>query len=253
VLERAVRNTDRSVGAMLAGEIARRAGAAGLADDTIVLRLRGCAGQSLAAFAPRGLTIELEGACNDYAGKGLSGGRLIVRPPADAGYTAEANVIVGNTVLYGATSGEAFLRGRAGERFCVRNSGAVAVVEGVGDHGCEYMTGGVVCVLGETGRNFAAGMSGGAAFVLDPGGQLPARCNLGSVGLEPLGEADEPLVRDLLERHLAATASAVAARLLDAWPQPLQTFVKVMPNDLRRLLEAGAPAAGGRMLEPVGG
>jgi glutamate synthase (NADPH/NADH) large chain len=253
MLERAVRNTDRSVGAMLAGEIARRAGAAGLADDTIVLRLRGCAGQSLAAFAPRGLTIELEGACNDYAGKGLSGGRLIVRPPADAGYTAEANVIVGNTVLYGATSGEAFLRGRAGERFCVRNSGAVAVVEGVGDHGCEYMTGGVVCVLGSTGRNFAAGMSGGAAFVLDPGGGLPARCNLGSVGLESLGEADERLLRDLLERHLVATGSAVAARLLDAWPQPLQAFVKVMPNDLRRLLETGAPAAGGRMLEPVGG
>ncbi len=190
VLERAVRNTDRSIGAILAGEIARRAGPAGLPDDTIVLRLEGCAGQSIAAFAPRGLTIELAGACNDYAGKGLSGGRLIVRPPAAAGYAAEDNVIAGNTVLYGATSGEAFLRGRAGERFCVRNSGATAVVEGVGDHGCEYMTGGVVCVLGETGRNFAAGMSGGTAYVLDPDGALGDRCNLGSVGLEPPGGAD---------------------------------------------------------------
>ncbi len=255
VLERTVRNTDRSIGAILAGEIARRAGAAGLPDDSIVLRLSGCAGQSLAAFAPRGLTVELAGACNDYAGKGLSGGRLIVRPPAAAGYVAEDNVIAGNTVLYGATSGEAFLRGRAGERFCVRNSGAAAVVEGVGDHGCEYMTGGVVCVLGETGRNFAAGMSGGTAYVLDPDGALAERCNLGSVGLEPPGAADEPLVRDLLERHLAATGSAVAERLLGAWPESLPAFVKVMPNDLRRLLEtaAQADAHGGHVLEPVGG
>jgi glutamate synthase (NADPH) large chain len=252
LLEAPVRNTDRSVGAILAGAIARRAGPAGLPDDAIVLRLRGYAGQSLAAFAPRGLTIDLEGACNDYAGKGLSGGRLIVRPPAGAGFVAEHSVIAGNTLLYGATAGEAFLRGRAGERFCVRNSGATAVVEGVGDHGCEYMTGGVVCVLGATGRNFAAGMSGGTVFVLDPDGALADRCNRGSVSLEAPADADEPLVRDLLERHLAATGSAVAERVLAAWPESLADFVKVMPDDLRRLLAARAAAAG-RVLEPVGG
>ena len=222
VLEAAVRNTDRSVGAILAGAIARRAGAAGLPDDAIVLRLQGYAGQSLAAFAPRGLTIDLEGACNDYAGKGLSGGRLIVRPPARAGFVAERNVIAGNTVLYGATSGEAFLRGCAGERFCVRNSGATAVVEGVGDHGCEYMTGGVVCVLGETGpqlRRRDVGRHGvrprprrRAARSLQPGIGRRSR---------PPAEADEPLVRDLLERHLAATGSAVAGRVLAAWPDSL--------------------------------
>jgi glutamate synthase (NADPH) large chain len=252
VLEHAVANTDRSVGAMLAGEIARRTGPRGLAADSVRLRLRGCAGQSLAAFAPRGLTVELWGACNDYAGKGLSGGRLIVRPPAGAGYVAEDNVIAGNTVLYGATSGEAFVRGLAGERFAVRNSGASAVVEGVGDHGCEYMTGGVVLVLGPTGRNFAAGMSGGTAFVLDPDGCLAGRCNTGSVGLEVGGDDDEPIVRDLIERHLDATASPVAARLLAAWPAPMAHFVKVMPNDLRRLLERTGTPPEPRALEPVG-
>ncbi len=257
VLAAPVRNTDRSVGAILAGAIARRAGAAGLPDDAIVLRLHGYAGQSLAAFAPRGLTIDLEGACNDYAGKGLSGGRLIVRPPAGAGFVAERSVIAGNTVLYGATSGEAFLRGRAGERFCVRNSGATAVVEGVGDHGCEYMTGGVVCVLGETGRNFAAGMSGGTAFVLDPDGALPARCNPGSVSLEAPAGADEPLVRDLLERHLAATGSAVAERVLAAWPESLADFVQGDAGrpapPARRPRGRGRPRAGaGRWLTPRG-
>jgi glutamate synthase domain-containing protein 3 len=250
-LARRVRNTDRSVGARLAGEIVRAAGPAGLADDTVVLRLSGCAGQSLAAFAPRGLTIELAGAANDYAGKGLCGGRLIVHPPDGAGYVAELNVIVGNTVLYGATAGEAFLRGRAGERFAVRNSGARAVVEGVGDHGCEYMTGGVVCVLGPTGRNFAAGMSGGVAYVLDPDGALPGNCNLAAVGLELPGTDDEPVVRELLERHHAATGSAVAARLLDAWPESLAAFVKVMPDDQRRLRERGEGPAEAA-LEAVG-
>ena len=251
VLEHPVKNTDRSVGAMLAGEIARATGTAGLSDGSVHLRLSGCAGQSLAAFAPRGLTIELRGACNDYAAKGLSGGRLIVRPPANAGYVAERNVIAGNTVLYGATAGEVFLRGLAGERFAVRNSGAHAVVEGVGDHGCEYMTGGVVVVLGRTGRNFAAGMSGGIAFVLDPDGALRARCNTGSVGLDAPGDDDEPLVRGLIERHLAATESPVAARLLAAWPAALAHFVKVMPDDLRRL-RAAESESGPRVLEPVG-
>jgi glutamate synthase (NADPH/NADH) large chain len=239
--ERTVRNTDRSVGAMLAGEIARTA-PAGLPDDRVVLRLTGIAGQSLAAFAPAGLTIDARGACNDYAGKGLSGGRLIVRPPADAGYAAEHNVIAGNTVLYGATAGEAFFRGRAGERFCVRNSGATAVVEGLGDHGCEYMTGGVVCVLGPVGRNFAAGMSGGRAFVHDPGGALAASCNLASVTLEAVGGEDAAALREVLERHVRATGSGVAARLLADWPAALDEFVMVMPNDLRRLLAAEAAA-----------
>src|SRR5204862_1005184 len=170
VFERGVRNTDRSTGARLAGEIARRAGPGGLPKGSVVLRLDGCAGQSVAAFAPSGLTIDLAGACNDYAGKGLSGGRLVVRPAPDATFAAERSVIAGNTVLYGATSGEAFFRGRAGERFAVRNSGAHAVVEGVGDHGCEYMTGGVVVVLGPVGVNFGAGMSGGIALVLDESG-----------------------------------------------------------------------------------
>jgi len=250
-VQRRVANTDRSVGAMLAGELARAA-ADGLADDRVVLRLVGDAGQSLAAFAPAGLTIELRGACNDYAGKGLSGGRLIVRPPDGAGYVAEQNVIAGNTVLYGATSGEAFFRGRAGERFCVRNSGARAVVEGVGDHGCEYMTGGVVCVLGPVGRNFAAGMSGGLAFVHDPGGALEASCNLASVGLGPVADADEPALRGLLERHLEATGSAVAARLLEAWPRTLGEFVKVLPDDLRRLLDSEAEPGLAAPLEAVG-
>jgi glutamate synthase (ferredoxin) len=252
VLERRVANTDRSVGAMLAGEIVRAA-PAGLADDRVVLRLTGYAGQSLAAFAPAGLTVDLRGACNDYAGKGLSGGRLIVRPPDGAGYVAEHNVIAGNTVLYGATSGEAFFRGRAGERFGVRNSGARAVVEGVGDHGCEYMTGGVVCVLGPVGRNFAAGMSGGLAFVHDPDGELEQACNPASVGLEQPGEDDEVLVRDLLERHLEATGSAVAGRLLAAWPDALGGFVKVMPDDLRRLHDADALRRRDSLLEAVGG
>jgi glutamate synthase domain-containing protein 2/glutamate synthase domain-containing protein 1/glutamate synthase domain-containing protein 3 len=241
------RNTDRSIGAQLAGEIARRAGPAGLPDGSVILRLRGCAGQSLAAFAPAGLTIDLTGACNDYAGKGLSGGRLIVRPAPDAGFIPERNVIAGNTVLYGATSGEAFFRGRAGERFAVRNSGAKAVVEGVGDHGCEYMTGGVVVVLGPTGRNFAAGMSGGIAFVLDEGGMLADRCNTDTVALVPLTEEDTDVLWSLLGRHLEHTGSDVASRLFAARPAPVEWFVKVMPHDLRRALERDD-----RLLEAAG-
>jgi glutamate synthase domain-containing protein 3 len=178
------------------------------------------------------------GACNDYAGKGLSGGRIVVLPPPTAGYRAEENVVVGNTVLYGATAGEAFFRGRAGERFAVRNSGATAVAEGVGDHGCEYMTGGVVVVLGRTGRNFAAGMSGGVAYVLDEDGTFARRCNLEMVGLEPVVEPeDAALVVDLLRRHEAATGSRVARRLLDEGQAGLARFRKVMPHDLRRVLE----------------
>ena len=232
VLERPVSNTDRSVGAFLAGEIARRG--VGLPADQITLRLVGHAGQSLAAWAPTGLRIDLEGACNDYAGKGMCGGTLTVRPFERAGYAAERSVLVGNTVLYGATGGHAYLRGCAGERFAVRNSGATAVVEGVGDHGCEYMTGGVVLILGRVGRNFAAGMTGGVAYVFDPGGELPGRLNPESVDLEPLDAHDLETVIDLLHRHFEATASPVATRILAGWAAGADSsFFKAMPRDVQ--------------------
>jgi glutamate synthase domain-containing protein 3 len=208
-----------------------------------VLRLAGCAGQSVGAFAPRGLTIDLAGACNDYAGKGLSGGLLVVRPASGAAFAAERNVIAGNTVLYGATSGEAFFRGRAGERFAVRNSGADAVVEGVGDHGCEYMTGGAVVVLGPAGLNFGAGMSGGIALVLDESGTFAAVCNTDTVSVEAPADEDAEALWRLLVRHEELTGSAVAARILAAWPASAELFVKVMPHDLRRVLGSEARLA----------
>ncbi|MDD3517884.1 MAG: glutamate synthase large subunit [Chromatiales bacterium] len=261
-----VHNYNRSLGAMLSGEVARRHGHAGLPDDCIHVDLRGTAGQSFGAWLARGVTLELEGEGNDYVGKGLSGGRIIVRPPADAGIQkAEDNIIVGNTVLYGAITGEVFFRGVAGERFCVRNSGATAVVEGVGDHGCEYMTGGVMVCLGPTGRNFAAGMSGGIAYVLDEAGDFNDRCNLAMVELEPIAAEDAALealdhqggdlethglvdvshdmtrfdairLKQLVWKHHKYTGSAVAKRILDAWGQYLPKFVKVMPVDYRRAL-----------------
>ena len=181
-----IRNVNRTVGTMLGYEVTRRYGAEGLPDDTISIKFTGSAGQSFGAFLPRGITLELEGDANDYVGKGLSGGKIIVYPPKQATFVPEENIIIGNVALYGATSGEAYFRGLAGERFAVRNSGAIAVVEGVGDHGCEYMTGGRVVVLGRTGRNFAAGMSGGIAYVLDVTGTFSARCNREMVDLEPL-------------------------------------------------------------------
>jgi glutamate synthase (ferredoxin) len=212
-----------------------------LPDDTITVRLNGSAGQSFGAFIPRGITLALEGEANDFVGKGLSGGRLIVRPPVDATFAAEENVIIGNVALYGATSGEAFIRGVAGERFAVRNSGANAVVEGVGDHGCEYMTGGRVVVLGSTGRNFAAGMSGGIAYVLDPDGSFALNCNIDMVDLEHLDQADEiARVRGLIARHVAATGSAVGARVLDTWDSTQKHFVVVMPRDFKRVKAAEA-------------
>jgi glutamate synthase (NADPH) large chain len=238
-IELPIGNVDRSVGAMLSGEVARRHGAAGLPDGTVRMRFSGVAGQSFAAWGAPGLVFELEGETNDYAGKGLSGATLIVAPPPGAGYRPEASIVVGNTVLYGATGGTAYIRGRAGERFAVRNSGATAVVEGVGDHGCEYMTGGVVLVLGSTGRNFAAGMSGGVAFVHDPDGELGARLNHDMVGLEPLVAAEDvELVRSLLAGHAGCTGSTVAQGLLEDWERSRAQFVKVMPHDLRRVLEA---------------
>jgi len=235
-----IRNVNRTAGTILGSEVTRRYGGAGLPDDTIRLRFVGSAGQSFGAFVPKGMTLTLEGEANDYVGKGLSGGKIVVYPPRDAPYVAEDNVVIGNVALYGATSGQAFFRGRAGERFCVRNSGAMAVVEGLGDHGCEYMTGGVALVIGPTGRNFAAGMSGGSAFVLDEAGDFRRRCNLEMVDLEPLAEpADLELVRDLLIRHAGYTNSAVAARLLNDWDRAAARFVKVMPGEYRRVLAEG--------------
>ncbi len=259
-IEMPIRNVDRTVGAMLSGRIAKRYGHKGLADDTIVIRMTGTAGQSFGAFLARGVSIDLEGDANDYVGKGLSGGRLAIRPPADSHFRPEENIIVGNTVLYGAIAGECFFRGVAGERFAVRNSGAIAVVEGVGDHGCEYMTGGVVVVLGATGRNFAAGMSGGIAYVLDEEHLFERRCNTAMVSLERVPDEeevppgighdqlfremlrhDEWRLRDLIERHHHYTGSERARQILADWEDYLPRFLKVMPTDFRRALQQRRP------------
>ncbi|MBO3737169.1 glutamate synthase large subunit [Actinoplanes flavus] len=246
------RNDQRSVGAMLGGEVSRRFGGNGLPDDTISFTLRGTGGNSFGAFLPRGVTLRLIGDSNDYVAKGLSGGRVIVRPAEDAPFTAEENTIAGNTLLYGATSGELFLRGRVGERFAVRNSGGHAVVEGVGDHGCEYMTGGVVVVLGPTGRNFAAGMSGGKAFLLDLDQNL---VNPELVDLAPLTDGERDLLRSLVEKHHAETDSAVAGRLLKDWANAVERFTAVVPRDYKRVMELikTAEAAGRNVDEAVMG
>ncbi|MCG5513980.1 glutamate synthase large subunit [Ectothiorhodospira shaposhnikovii] len=266
-IETRIRNFHRTVGTMLSGQVAARHGHAGLPDDTIHIKAHGTGGQSFGAWLAKGVTLEMEGEANDYVGKGLSGGRIIIYPPAHAAIDrAEDNIIVGNTVLYGAINGEVFFRGVAGERFCVRNSGATAVVEGVGDHGCEYMTGGIMVCLGRTGRNFAAGMSGGVAYVLDEDGDFAQRCNLAMVELEPIAAEDDALealdhqggdlethgrvdlshdmtnhdarrLKTLIERHLAYTGSAQAERILADWNNFLPRFVKVMPVDYRRALE----------------
>ncbi|RMH60161.1 MAG: glutamate synthase subunit alpha, partial [Zetaproteobacteria bacterium] len=251
---------------MLSGKVAKRYGHAGLPEDTIVIKARGTAGQSLGAWLARGITIELAGEGNDYVGKGLSGGRIIIYPPHESRIRPEENIIVGNTVLFGAIEGECYFRGVAGERFAVRNSGAIAVVEGVGDHGCEYMTGGTVVVLGSTGRNFAAGMSGGVAYVLDVDGTFEQRCNLAQVELEPiaaeadaleslehqgpdlethgrvdikhsLNQDDQAILRRLIRNHLHYTNSSVAREILDNWRDYRGKFVKVMPVEYRRALK----------------
>ncbi|MCK5013896.1 MAG: glutamate synthase large subunit [Candidatus Omnitrophica bacterium] len=233
-----IKNTNRAVGTMLSGEIARRYGLAGLPENTIRIKFIGSAGQSFGAFLACGVTFTLAGDANDYVGKGLSGGRLIIRPSNKATFVPEENILVGNVVLYGAISGEAYFKGVAGERFCVRNSGANAVVEGVGDHGCEYMTGGRVVVLGRTGRNFAAGMSGGIAYVWDSDGEFKTRCNMGMVDLFPVEEGkDIDELRELIENHHRLTESAVAKRILENWENILPEFVKVYPNDYRRIVE----------------
>jgi glutamate synthase (ferredoxin) len=238
-----IRNVNRTVGTTLGYEVTRRWGGEGLPDDTIRIHFTGSAGQSFGAFVPRGITLTLEGDANDYWGKGLSGGTLVVRPPRAATFRAEDNIVIGNVALYGATGGQAYVRGVAGERFGVRNSGVHAVVEGIGDHGCEYMTGGRVVVLGRSGRNFAAGMSGGIAYVLDVDGDFERRCNLGMVDLEPLDQPEDvELVRDLIGRHAAHTGSTCAADLLARWADVQPRFVKVMPKDYKRVLQAEARA-----------
>jgi glutamate synthase (NADPH) large chain len=223
---------------MLSGEVARRYGSAGMPDDTVRLQLTGSAGQSLGAFLAKGVTVTLEGEANDYVGKGLSGGRLVVYPPSGSTFAPEENIIIGNVALYGATSGEAFFNGVAGERFAVRNSGATAVVEGVGDHGCEYMTNGLAVVLGSCGRNFAAGMSGGIAYVFDERGDFAEkRCNTQSVDLEPLVDvSDIRIVRDLITRHQLLTNSPRAKWILDNWNDVVSRFIKVFPHELKRVL-----------------
>ena len=232
-----IRNVNRTVGTMLGYEVTTKYGAAGLPDDTIKLKFTGSAGQSFGAFVPRGITLELEGDSNDYVAKGLSGGKVIVYPNKRSTFVPEDNIVIGNVALYGATSGEAYFRGVAGERFAVRNSGALAVVEGVGDHACEYMTGGRVVVIGGTGRNFAAGMSGGIAYVLDEDGSFPRRTNMGMVDLEAVVDtADVEMLKDLLSRHIRFTHSPVAARLLVDWARSREQFVKVIPKDYKRVL-----------------
>jgi glutamate synthase (NADPH/NADH) large chain len=262
-IESRIFNRNRTVGAMLSGEVAKRYGHGGLPEDTIHVTFKGTAGQSFGAWLAHGVTFELEGDANDYVGKGLSGGRLIAYPPKESPIIPEENIIVGNTVMYGAISGEAYFRGVAGERFCVRNSGATAVVEGVGDHGCEYMTGGTVVVLGKAGRNFAAGMSGGIAYVLDEEGDFAQRCNLAMVELEPIPDEDhaatssggngelethgkvqvdhvagndDAMLKAIIQRHLLYTGSDRARRVLENWSAYLPKFVKVMPLEYRRAL-----------------
>jgi glutamate synthase (NADPH/NADH) large chain len=243
-LDLPIRNVHRTVGTMLGYEVTRRHGAAGLPDDTIRLHFTGSAGQSFGAFVPKGITLTLQGDTNDYLGKGLSGGKLVVYPPPQSTFVPEDNIITGNVALYGATSGEAYICGRAGERFAVRNSGALAVVEGVGDHGCEYMTGGSVVVLGLTGRNFAAGMSGGTAYVFDTTGSFSRRCNTDLVEIEPLQSLEDlELVKNLVIQHLHHTDSQFAARLLEDWSGAVPLFVKIMPRDYKRVLAAQQLAA----------
>jgi glutamate synthase (NADPH/NADH) large chain len=261
-----IRNINRTFGAMLSGEVAKRYGHKGLPEDTIAIHVKGTAGQSFGAFLAEGISIQLEGDGNDYVGKGMSGGRIAIFPPKESRIDPSENIIVGNTVLYGAISGECYFNGVAGERFAVRNSGAIAVVEGVGDHGCEYMTGGVVVVLGQTGRNFAAGMSGGVAYVLDEDNSFTIRCNLAMVELEPIPAEDDTLeatahqggdmemhgrvnlmhdmtrydaqrLKHLIERHRHYTGSQRAQHILDNWQDYLPRFVKVMPVDYREALK----------------
>ena len=236
-LEYVISNTDRSVGCMLAGAVATKYGAAGLPDNTITVKFKGSAGQSFGAFLTRGINFKLEGEANDYLGKGLSGGRISVQPPIRANFRAEDNTIAGNTLLYGATSGEVFINGTVGERFAVRNSGAIAVVEGVGDHCCEYMTGGRVVVLGDTGRNFAAGMSGGVAYVWDKNHRFDYFCNMEMVELSLLEDsASRKELHELIRQHYFHTGSPLARTMLDNWGQYVDEFIQVTPIEYKKVL-----------------
>ncbi|VTZ26631.1 glutamate synthase, large subunit (fragment) [Methylocella tundrae] len=281
VIETPIHNTDRTTGGMLSGEIAKRYGHAGLPRDTIHILAKGTAGQSFGAWLAAGVTLELEGQANDYVGKGLSGGRIVIRPPAGSRIAATDAIIVGNTALYGAIAGESYFSGVAGERFAVRNSGAVAVVEGVGDHGCEYMTGGIVVVIGQTGRNFAAGMSGGIAYVLDEEGTFAERCNLAMVELQPVADEEEVMqnsyhqggdldahgrvdvmsdmtrydaerLHQLISQHAANTGSERAKLILDHWDEYKNKFRKVMPVEYRRAIEEMKLEQGQALLATVG-
>jgi glutamate synthase (NADPH/NADH) large chain len=231
-----IKNTDRAVGAMLSNEISKQYGGAGLPEDTIQIRFRGSAGQSFGAFSAKGIKFTLEGESNDYFGKGLSGAKLIVSKDRNAPFDADKNIIIGNVALYGATSGEVYISGMAGERFAVRNSGAKAVVEGIGDHGCEYMTGGIVLVLGETGQNFAAGMSGGIAYIFDPNRSFKQNCNTEMIDFDPLEAADLEIVRTMLRDHFRHTASKKALNVLENWDTQVANWVKVMPRDYKAVL-----------------
>ena len=237
-IEMPIRNSNRVVGTMLSGKIAEKYGEEGLPDNTINCFFQGSAGQSFGAFLTKGISMSIEGDANDYFAKGMSGGRIAIYPSYKSTFDAETTTIVGNVVLYGATGGQVFIRGLAGERFAVRNSGAETVVEGIGDHGCEYMTGGTVVVLGFTGRNFAAGMSGGVAYVFDENGDFLNRCNTDMVGLGSVDtEEDRTYLKDLINRHYNFSGSINAKRILDGWDEMLTKFVKVMPNDYKRVLE----------------
>jgi glutamate synthase (ferredoxin) len=253
-----IKNTDRAVGAILSNEISKIYGAQGLPEDTILVDFTGSAGQSFGAFATNGLSFKIHGNCNDYLGKGLSGGKLIIKVPPTATFKPEENIIIGNVALYGAITGEAYINGMAGERFCVRNSGATAVVEGIGDHGCEYMTGGTVLVLGKTGRNFAAGMSGGIAYVFDPYSKFDdTLCNMEMVAFETLQDEDFKIIRRLIKNHSMYTNSPLAKRILDDWDNQSGHFVKVMPTDYKKALQrmseekAPQPPKGEQILETV--
>jgi glutamate synthase (ferredoxin) len=236
-LDLEIRNTDRAIGAIISNEISKIYGAQGLPDNTLKLNFTGSAGQSFGAFATRGLTMIVNGNANDYLGKGLSGARLVLKVPEGSLLRPEENIIAGNVCLYGATSGEAYINGMAGERFCVRNSGASAVVEGIGDHGCEYMTGGVAVILGAVGRNFGAGMSGGIAFVLDADSQFSRQCNNDALNLLPVQDvSDTEILRTLLENHYNTTLSPLAQRILEDWESFLPKFVKVFPEEYRQAL-----------------
>ena len=240
-----IRNSNRTVGTILSSAIAKRYGEDALPTDTIQCNFRGSAGQSFGAFLAKGVTFRLEGDANDYFGKGISGGKLIVFPDRASTFVPEENVITGNVNMYGATGGEVYIRGIAGERFCVRNSGVTAVVEQIGDHGCEYMTGGTVVILGQTGRNFAAGMSGGLAFIFDPNDEFPSQCNLDMVNLFPVaGRKELNQLQSLVRNHLEYTGSATAKYILDDWENLSRKFVKVFPKDYQRVLEETARKQG---------